>query len=170
MSDEISPPSETPPPEASSTEPGVVQPVPTQPPEQEHQTQDPGQLHQVSQAPAAADEPPEITLATSIGDLVKETYFIADNLGEPVISQVAHNHVSLLYPSDDSMIHIRLESRAGRWAGIGPKHATDQLHEQANKAFDAQQKGFEDRQAAAKEAAGQEAHDDAHAREEAKQL
>jgi hypothetical protein len=176
-------PAETTPQETSAH----IDPVPNVPPEQEQQVNNPDQLLQhrsdddpptagVSQskalegkrtkaAPGQQDFQP--TPATTIEELLKNAYFVADGIDEPVVDSVGPHVINLHYPADGSLATIKVEARSGAWGGIGhkssPEHDADR-NEHYNKMKDA---------AAApsvppEEAAAQESHDDAHAREDSK--
>lgn len=114
------------------------------------------------------EEPLEITGATTIDELVKGAFFVADEIGEPNVNSITPHHISLHYPLDDSTVSIRLEARPGKWGGIHPLVHTDDEREKANKSFDDQKKILDDRIKTAQAAAKQESTDDATARRDSK--
>jgi hypothetical protein len=163
-----------------------IQPVVEQPPEQEYQTANPEQLYQdrndenppthgvsSEEANAAREESKkqdDINADTSIKELIGKAFFIADGIGDPEVRYESARTVSLYFPSDDSMVIIRIEARPGRWGGVSTFQLGDKGKEAANKAFDKQKEQFEKKKAELSELAQQEARSDAHAREEGKPL
>jgi hypothetical protein len=65
------------------------------------------------QAPAQEDD---VKGGTSLMEIVKKLFHIADGLEEPTVTR-ERNVVSLVYP-DDSMIRIVFEHRGGRHGGV----------------------------------------------------
>jgi hypothetical protein len=171
-----------------------IQPVPEQPPEQEQQTANPDQLHPtsssrnpptagVSQSAALAGKStgpgarsegasaPEAqsfipTGASTIDELIKAAYFVADGIDEPTLDVVSPHQVNVHYPADGSLAIIRIEARPGAWGGV-QNPMTPEAAADANQRYNA----YKDAATQApppEELAQQESHDDATAREDSK--
>jgi hypothetical protein len=119
----------------------VIQPVLEQPPEQEFQTQAPGQLYQErsdDNPPVAGVSPQkaregksakaafEPTPATTIEEVLKAAYFVASGIDAPTVEVVNPHVINLHYLADGSLATIRVEGRAGAWGGIGPKGSLEE--------------------------------------------
>ena len=176
-------PAETTPQETSAH----IDPVPNVPPEQEQQVNNPGQLFQhrsdddppsagVSQSkalegkrtkatPGQQDFQP--TTATTIEELLKNAYFVADDIDEPVVDSVSPHVINLHYPADGSLATIKVEARSGAWGGIGHKSSPEHDAER-NEHYKAMKDANAAPEVPPEEAAAQESHDDAHAREDSK--
>jgi hypothetical protein len=67
--------------------------------------------------------------------LAKESFFIADDIGEPLYYQVDEHTFSILYPADDSIITVRIEARPGKFGGVGFKPFSDRERQLSNESF-----------------------------------
>jgi hypothetical protein len=161
-----------------------IDPVPDVPPEQERQTANPDQLGQdrthdnpptqgVSQrralegkvAPGQQDFQP--TPATTIEEVLKAAYFVADGIDAPVVDAVNPHVINLHYPADGSLATIRVEGRSGAWGGIAHK-GTPEEDADRNEHYNAMKDAAGSPPVPPEELAGQESYDDAHAREDSK--
>ena len=89
-------------------------------------------------APAPAPQAPVITLDTTIGDLLKEAFFIADSIGEIAVDIITPTHLNVhAFATDGSLASIRLECRPGKWGGISGLAMTDEDRAAANEKFNA---------------------------------
>ena len=161
-----------------------VQPVPEQPPEQEFQTQNPDQLGQIR----TPDNPPSAgvsqrralegkagasqtdfvpTTATTIDEVVRAAYFVANSIDAPVVEVVNPHVINLHYPADGSLATIKVEARSGAWGGLAHKGTPEQDTER-NEHYDAMKAAAEAPAVPPEELARQESQDDAHAREDSK--
>ena len=107
---------------------------------------------ETSPAPAdgsAPQEPPKFTTASTVDELVKAAYFVADEIGEPEVEAVSPTQVNVHYPSDGSMVAVRVEARPGAWGGVSPQPIDDAGKEAKNKAFSEQKKAADEKKAAA---------------------
>jgi hypothetical protein len=162
----------------------TIRPVPEQPPEQEQQTSNPDQLGQerthdnpptagVSQRralegkTAPGQQAFDPTPATTIEEVLKAAYFVADGIDTPVVDAVNPHVINLHYPADGSLATIRVEGRSGAWGGIAHKGTPEQDAER-NEHYNAMKAANEAPPVPPEELAGQESHDDAHAREDSK--
>ena len=162
----------------------AVQPVPSQPPEQEPQTQNPSQYGQTR----TPDNPPSAgvsaeraasgkaavgqqdfapTAATTIEEMVKAAYFVADGIDAPVVEVVNPHVINLHYPADGSLATVKVEARSGAWGGLAHKGTPEQDADR-NAHYDAMKQAHEAPVVPPEELAEQEAQSDAHAREDAK--
>jgi hypothetical protein len=66
--------------------------------------------------------------------IAKNSFFIADDLGEPIRYQVDSHTYSLLF-QDDSIITVRIEARPGKFGGVGFKAFNDRQRELSNESF-----------------------------------
>ena len=66
--------------------------------------------------------------------IAKNSFFIADDLGEPIRYQIDSHTYSLLY-ADDSVITVRIEARPGKWGGVGFKPFSDRERELSNEGY-----------------------------------
>lgn len=133
-----------------------IDPVPNVPPEQEWQTANPGQRGQdrthdnpptagVSSEKAASGKAKAQagqqaftpTAATSIEEMVKAAYFVADGIDAPVVEVVNPHVINLHYPADGSLATVKVEARSGAWGGLGPK-STPEHDAERNAHYDAQ--------------------------------
>ena len=161
-----------------------IDPVPNVPPEQERQISNPAQFGQsrthdnppsrgVSQKAALEGKaiPGEqvftATPATTIDEILKAAYFVAAGIDAPVVDVVNPHVINLHYSADGSLATVRVEGRAGAWGGIGPK-GTPEEDADRNAHYDEMKAAAEAPVAPPGELAAKEAHDDRHAREEAK--
>lgn len=85
--------------------------------------------------------PPEATAfaptpATTLDELVKSAFFVADSIDAPAVVAISPTQVNLVYPEDGSLVSVRIEGRPGAWGGIGPLLATDEEKAAANKRYD----------------------------------
>jgi hypothetical protein len=162
----------------------AIQPVPEQPPEQEFQTRNLNQLGQdrtpdnpptagVSQRralegkaiPGQQDFVP--TPATTIEEVLKAAYFVADGIDAPLVDAVNPHVINLHYPADGSLATIRVEGRSGAWGGIAHK-GTPEEDADRNAHYEEMKAAAAAPPASKEELAGQESYDDAHAREDSK--
>ena len=160
-----------------------IDPVPNVPPNQEWQSANPWQHGQertkdnppargVSQRSAlegkvgAEQQVLTPTPATTIDEILKAAYFVATGIDAPIVEIVNPHVINMHFPADGSLATIKVEGRPGAWGGIGP-HGTPEAELDANAHYD-------EMKAAAAAApppealAAKEAHDDRHAREDAK--
>jgi hypothetical protein len=162
---------------------GTVDPVPTQPPEQEFQTRN-DQLGQdrtpdnppsrgVSQRRAlegkvAGPDQQEFvpTTGTTIDEILRAAYFVATSIDAPIVEVVNPHVINMHYPADGSLATIKVEARSGAWGGLAHK-GTPEEDADRNAHYD-EMKAAAETAPPPEEGAAQEAHDDAHAREEAK--
>ena len=162
---------------------GTVEPVLSQPPEQEFQTRN-DQLRQ----DRTPDNPPFAgvsrgralegrslpgsqefvpTTATTIDEILRAAYFVAASIDAPVVEVVNPHVVNMHFPADGSLATVKVEARPGAWGGLQPKSSTPEQDAERNEHYDAMLAASQT--APPPEALSrQEAHDDAHAREEAK--
>jgi hypothetical protein len=162
----------------------TIEPVLSQPPEQEFQTQNPSQIGQtrspdnppsagVSQKRALAGkagaEQTEFqpTTGTTIDEVVRAAYFVAASIDAPIVEVVNPHVINLHYPADGSLATIKVEGRPGAWGGLGPK-GTPEYDVERNEHYDAMKAATEAPAAPPEALAQQESYDDAHAREESK--
>ena len=161
---------------------GTVDPVPTQPPEQEFQTRN-DQLGQdrtpdnppsrgVSQRRAlegkagAEQQAFTATPATTIDEILRAAYFVATGIDAPIVDVVNPHVINLHYPADGSLATIKVEARGGAWGGIGPKGSPEEDTDR-NAHYD-EMKAAAETAPPPEEEALRESHDDAHAREDSK--
>ena len=161
-----------------------LDPVPDVPPEQEWQTANPDQREQdrthdnppsagVSQSRARsgkvkAEQQAFIpTTATTIDEVLRAAYFVANSIDAPTVEVVNPHVINLHYPADGSLATVKIEARSGAWGGLAHKGTPEQDAER-NEHYDAQKAAAEAPAVPPEELARQEAHDDAHAREDAK--
>ena len=114
--------------------------------------------------PEATEQAVVFTPASTVDELIKAAYFVAAGIDAPVVDAISQHQLNLHYPADGSLVSVRVEARPGAWGGIGP-HGTPEDETARNEHYDAMAA------AAAppvEPLARQEAHDDAHAREDSK--
>ena len=114
--------------------------------------------------PEATEQAAVFTPASTVDELIKAAYFVAAGIDAPVVDAISQHQLNLHYPADGSLVSVRVEARPGAWGGVGP-HGTPEDETARNEHYDAMAA------AAAppvEPLARQEAHDDAHAREDAK--
>lgn len=87
---------------------------------------------------SATPPPVELTLGTSIGDLIKNAFFAADSVGEAQVEAISPTQINVYHPLDGSMVTLRLEARTGRWGGISATALSDEEKEALNKRFNEQ--------------------------------
>jgi hypothetical protein len=63
----------------------------------------------------------DFTPASTLDELVKAAFFVAEGIDAPEVDAVSPNHLNLHYPADGSLVSVRIEARPGAWGGIGPK-------------------------------------------------
>jgi hypothetical protein len=63
------------------------------------------------------------TPATTIDELIRAAYFVADGIDEPAVDVIDPHRINLHYPADGSLVTVRIESRPGAWGGI-QRHGT----------------------------------------------
>ena len=114
--------------------------------------------------PEATEQEVVFTPASTIDELIKAAYFVATGIDAPVVDAISQHQLNLHYPADGSLVSVRVEARPGAWGGVGP-HGTPEDEADRNAHYDVMAA------AAAppvEPLARQEAHDDAHAREDSK--
>ena len=114
--------------------------------------------------PEATEQAVVFTPASTIDELIKAAYFVATGIDAPVVDAISQHQLNLHYPADGRLVSVRVEARPGAWGGVGP-HGTPEDEADRNAHYDAMAA------AAAppvEPLARQEAHDDAHAREDSK--
>jgi hypothetical protein len=112
----------------------------------------------------ATEQAVVFTPASTVDELIKAAYFVAAGIDAPVVDAISQHQLNLHYPADGSLVSVRVEARPGAWGGVGP-HGTPEDETARNAHYDAMAA------AAAppvEPLARQEAHDDAHAREDSK--
>lgn len=118
--------------------------------------------------PEAIEQAAVFTPASTVDELIKAAFFVATGIDAPVVDAVNERHLNVHYPADGSLVSIRIEGRAGAWGGIGP-HGTPEDEAARNEHYDARLAASAPPVEPPPEAlARQEAHDDAHAREDSK--
>ena len=119
-------------------------------------------------SPPEATKQAVFTPASTVDELIKAAYFVADGIDAPLVDPVSQHHLNLHYPADGSLVSVRVEGRPGAWGGIGP-HGTPEDEAARNEHYDAMKAAAAPPVEPPPEAlARQEAHDDAHAREDSK--
>jgi hypothetical protein len=78
----------------------------------------------------------EFTPTTTIDELVRAAFFVADNIDAPQVQTISPRQVNVYHPADGSMATIRVEARSGAWHGITSQTATDEERAAANKHYD----------------------------------
>ena len=114
--------------------------------------------------PEATEQAVVFTPASTIDELIKAAYFVAAGIDAPVVDAISQHQLNLHYPADGSLVSVRVEARPGAWGGIGP-HGTPEDEADRNAHYDAMAVASAP---PVEPLARQEAHDDAHAREDAK--
>jgi len=79
---------------------------------------------------------PDFTPATTIDELVREAFFVADSIDAPQVEAISPRQVNVYHPLDGSMATIRIEHRSGAWNGIRSQTQTDEERAAANKHYD----------------------------------
>jgi hypothetical protein len=74
-------------------------------------------------SPPEATKQAVFTPASTVDELIKAAYFVAEGIDAPVVDPVSQHHLNLHYPADGSLVSVRVEGRPGAWGGIGP-HGT----------------------------------------------
>ena len=115
-------------------------------------------------SPPEATKQAVFTPASTVDELIKAAYFVAASIDAPQVDPVSQHQLNLHYPADGSLISIKIEGRSGAWGGIGPK-GTPEDETARNEHYDAMLAASAP---PVEPLARQEAHDDAHAREDSK--
>jgi hypothetical protein len=90
-------------------------------------------------APVPAPEAEFVpTTATTLDELVRNAFFVADSIDAPVVEVVNPHAINLHYPADGSLATVRIEARPGAWGGIGIKAVSPEQADQMNAHYDAQ--------------------------------
>ena len=161
---------------------GTVEPVLSQPPEQEFQTRN-DQLgqdrtpdnppsrgvsqHRALEGKASSGSQEFVpTTGSTVDEILRAAYFVASSIDAPVVEVVNPHVINMHFPADGSLATIKVEARSGAWGGLAHKGTPEE---------DADRNAHYDEMKAAAETAPppegealREAHDDAHAREDAK--
>ena len=90
---------------------------------------------------SSRSDEPEVTQqvftpASTVDELIKAAYFVADGIDVPEVDAVSPNHLNLHYPADGSLVSVRIEGRPGAWGGIGPKLIDPEAIASANAHYD----------------------------------
>jgi hypothetical protein len=85
--------------------------------------------------PSVAQEAVTFTLGSTIDELISATFWRAAELGTPVVEAVDAHRVNIHYPSDGSMVTIRLEHRPGAWGGLRQGPLTPEEEDLYNQKF-----------------------------------
>jgi hypothetical protein len=118
--------------------------------------------------PEATEQAVVFTPASTVDELIKAAYFVATGIDAPVVDAISQHQLNLHYPADGSLVSVKIEGRPGAWGGIGP-HGTPEDETARNEHYDAMASAAAPPVEPPPEAlARQEAHDDAHAREDSK--
>ena len=118
-------------------------------------------------SPPEATKQAVFTPASTVDELIKAAYFVAEGIDAPLVDPVSQHHLNLHYPADGSLVSVRVEGRPGAWGGIGP-HGTPEDEAARNEHYAAMKAAAEAPVVPPEELAEQERLSDAHAREDAK--
>lgn len=77
--------------------------------------------------PVVAPEAVTFTLASTLDELIGASFWRAAELGTPIVEAIDAHRLNVVYPTDGSLVTVRIEARPGAFGGIqqGPLTAEE---------------------------------------------